>query len=102
MGFDPLGPLRKDVSRVAKSLGFSGKNRLWVVWYGKAYSFPGTFGWHAYEELLYTDAARFISNILLAKGYTIEAWAIEAPTRYQAIKIAQQQHPEAEVRRLPA
>ncbi len=76
----------------------SRKTKLWVVYYGK--DVEGSLGWHAYEEYLWSGARSWI-DVVLKRGWAKEAYAIEAPTRYQAIKIAKQQHPEDEIKRLP-
>ena len=71
---------------------------LWVVFYGR--DAEGKIGWHAYEEYSWSDAGKFI-GMVVSKGWTGSAWAIEAPTRYQAIKIAREHYPEAEIKELP-
>lgn len=76
----------------------SGRIRLWVVWYGLDRG--GNIGWHAMEEYTWGSAQSWVS-IVVRKGYTKEAYVIEAPTRYQAIKVARQQYPKDEIKGLP-
>lgn len=76
--------------------------KLWTVWYGT--TFWGTDKdcavreatkpkWRAREETAWNGELDYISargsvNSIIREGHATQAFVVEAPTRYQAIKIA--------------
>lgn len=79
-------------------------NYLWVVWYGTSWYGGGRphvkdkariVKWRALkEEYSGWRGARAIIDLIIRENHARQAFAVEAPTRYQAIKIAQGTSPK--------
>lgn len=58
---------------------------IWTVYYGL--DKDGKLGWHCYQDYTYAGAKAW-GDAVLREGWTQRTFCVEAPTRYQAIRIA--------------